>query len=77
MEQRDDSRHADLNQGQTAAASPVDGGQTEASPLPVGAVCPDCGYDLRGLTGDRCPECGFDLNVVRTQTPQIPQFPQF
>ena len=21
-------------------------------------VCPECGYSLRGLTGDRCPECG-------------------
>ncbi len=20
--------------------------------------CPECGYSLRGLTGDRCPECG-------------------
>lgn len=21
-------------------------------------VCPECGYSLRGSTGDRCPECG-------------------
>jgi hypothetical protein len=25
--------------------------------LPV-ARCPNCGYDLAGLFGDRCPECG-------------------
>jgi len=45
---------------------------SRASPLPAGTYCPDCGYDLRGLTSDRCPECGFDLEPVRTQTPQIP-----
>src|SRR5438477_521136 len=21
--------------------------------------CPDCGYNLRGLSAGRCPECGF------------------
>jgi hypothetical protein len=41
-------------------------------PVPEGIHCPDCGYDLRGLTGARCPECGLDLEIVRTQTPQIP-----
>ncbi len=41
-------------------------------PLPEGINCPDCGYDLRSLTGPRCPECGFDLAIIRTQTPQIP-----
>lgn len=24
--------------------------------------CPNCGYDLRGLTKDRCPECGEPFN---------------
>lgn len=23
--------------------------------------CPNCEYDLRGLTGDTCPECGLEL----------------
>ena len=22
-------------------------------------VCPKCGYDLRGQSGDSCPECGW------------------
>lgn len=25
-------------------------------------MCPRCGYNLRGLTGDRCPECGLTLD---------------
>ena len=25
--------------------------------------CPLCGYNLRGLTGDRCPECGQPLRL--------------
>lgn len=45
---------------------------TSLPPVPEGINCPDCGYDLRGLGGGRCPECGFDLEIVRTQTPQIP-----
>lgn len=24
-------------------------------------ACPECRYDLRGLTSGHCPECGFDL----------------
>ncbi|HSZ59517.1 MAG TPA: zinc ribbon domain-containing protein [Tepidisphaeraceae bacterium] len=23
--------------------------------------CPDCGYNLHGISSDRCPECGLDL----------------
>lgn len=41
-------------------------------PLPVGCLCPQCGYDLRGLTSARCPECGFDLAAVRSQESRIP-----
>jgi hypothetical protein len=41
-------------------------------PLPEGLYCPDCGYDLRGLTSNRCPECGFSLEPARTPEPQIP-----
>lgn len=34
--------------------------------------CQRCGYNLRGLTGNRCPECGGSLDGVRSLTPQIP-----
>jgi hypothetical protein len=44
----------------------------ERAPLPVGIVCPDCGYDLRGSTSARCPECGFGLDVLRTRETLIP-----
>ncbi len=26
--------------------------------------CPNCGYNLRGLTGDRCPECNQRLEIA-------------
>ena len=25
--------------------------------------CPDCGYNLRGITSDRCPECGTNATA--------------
>lgn len=34
-----------------------------AAPAPeLLPVCPECGYDLRGLTSDRCPECGLPID---------------
>lgn len=44
----------------------------EDTPVPAEVYCPDCGYDLRGLTGQNCPECGFALAVVRSRESQIP-----
>ena len=44
-------------------------------PLPTIAqdlFCQTCGYNLRGLTGNRCPECGGSLDGVRSLVPQIP-----
>lgn len=26
--------------------------------------CPDCGFTLRGLAGNRCPECGSRIQLV-------------
>jgi hypothetical protein len=46
-----------------------------ADPLPTIAqdlFCQTCGYNLRGLTGNRCPECGGSLDGVRSLVPQIP-----
>ncbi len=31
--------------------------------------CPECGYELTGLTGPRCPECGTQLPPGWTQQP--------
>jgi hypothetical protein len=30
--------------------------------------CPDCGYNLRGMTSDRCPECGILIGNVSAFT---------
>ncbi|HEX4792244.1 MAG TPA: hypothetical protein VH370_00545 [Humisphaera sp.] len=32
-----------------------------ADPSP-GKLCPECGYDLRGIASQQCPECGLNLN---------------
>src|SRR5260221_6444833 len=32
-----------------------------ADPSP-GKLCPECGYDLRGITSQQCPECGLNVN---------------
>lgn len=34
--------------------------------------CPECGYSLRGLAGDRCPECGHDIGQYRSAGSRIP-----
>ena len=34
--------------------------------------CPDCGYNLRGVTSDRCPECGYGLQSIRSDVSGIP-----
>jgi hypothetical protein len=41
-------------------------------PVPQGLFCPECDYDLRGLTSARCPECGFELQALRSLESQIP-----
>ena len=32
---------------------------TNTDQPPVAGDCPQCGYDLTGLTSVRCPECGY------------------
>ena len=41
-------------------------------PLPADLYCPECGYNLRGLTSRRCPECGLALDFLESETPIIP-----
>jgi hypothetical protein len=35
--------------------------------------CPECGYDLRGLSQQRCPECGraFTFHEVRKTAEEL------
>jgi hypothetical protein len=40
--------------------------------IPDDLFCPQCGYNLRGLTSDRCPECGYSVDAARTLTSEIP-----
>jgi hypothetical protein len=51
-----------------AAAEQVD----EAGSLPDDVYCPECDYNLRGLTSDRCPECGCAVDFARLAGSQIP-----
>jgi len=34
--------------------------------------CPQCGYNLRGLTVDRCPECGKQFDLANLMVSRIP-----
>jgi hypothetical protein len=41
---------------------------------PASAIaCPNCGYNLTGLTESRCPECGskFTLNELLASQPNV------
>lgn len=53
-------------------ASPDGRGATPSREIEQDLFCQRCGYNLRGLTGDRCPECGEPLDTVRAAEPQIP-----
>lgn len=35
-------------------------------------LCPQCGYDLRGLASPRCSECGLDLTTIGPAVSTIP-----
>ncbi len=67
----DDPHAAARPSGTTAPPSPTTAA-ADAAPLPVGILCPDCGYDLRGSTSERCPECGFLLEPLRAGESQVP-----
>lgn len=45
---------------------------TSAAAFEEGTYCPDCGYDLRGISAARCPECGLGLEFVEGDVPLLP-----
>lgn len=47
------------------------GADDAGSTLTEGLLCPDCGYDLRGLPEMRCPECGLSVESLIAE-PGIP-----
>ena len=59
----------------TTSADAACGPDTPSASLPEitdDIYCPECGYNLRGLTGNRCPECGHDIQIIRERKTQIP-----
>lgn len=38
----------------------------------VDLICPECGYDLRGIESGRCPECGQELDRDKLRRSSIP-----
>ena len=61
------SSQADPTDGKAPAAE-----EARHAEIPPDVYCQECGYQLRGLTGDRCPECGRSLEGIRSQSPRIP-----
>src|SRR5688500_2356690 len=55
----------------TTTAASGDGPADDAG---EGALCPDCGYDLRGLPEgtNRCPECGTTIDPLAAATSRVP-----
>jgi hypothetical protein len=47
-------------------------GAASAEPQPFDPFCPECGYNLRGLTSERCPECGLSLEFLKRGESLIP-----
>src|SRR5436190_1289393 len=42
--------------------SSIPSAQPQTEPAAQAIHCPACGYDLRGMTGDRCSECGLVID---------------
>jgi hypothetical protein len=38
----------------------------------TGLVCPECGYDLRGIGSGQCPECGLAIDRAGMSVARIP-----
>ncbi len=42
------------------------------TPIAQDLLCPECGYNLRGLVEYRCPECGTPFDPAKLTVSQIP-----
>ncbi len=51
----------------------------EGVPIPesLGLACPECGYNLTGLTQWRCPECGERFSPRRAYTLRMLKEPEY
>jgi hypothetical protein len=66
----DPSRAAEAEE--TVPAGDVESPRATGFEIKVDLYCQGCGYNLRGLTGERCPECGRSLETIRSTVSQIP-----
>ena len=51
---------------------PTTAAPSDPPPIDSDLFCPECGYNLRGLTGGRCPECGREFDLASLAVSQIP-----
>ena len=59
----------DISSMTCAQSTPGDRSSMAEAPI---ILCPQCGYDLRGLLATRCPECGLDVDAVKATGTLIP-----
>lgn len=45
---------------------------SEVAPIDGDVLCPQCGYNLRGLLANRCPECGVGFDRATLTASKIP-----
>ena len=67
MNAEDTSESADHRGGQTPGPSEPDRAGVDED-----LYCPECGYNLRGVTSDRCPECGEEFDRATLAVSRIP-----
>jgi predicted RNA-binding Zn-ribbon protein involved in translation (DUF1610 family) len=53
-------------------STPIQAEETTTAPAARELFCPECGYNLRGITSARCPECGTEIDRAKLAESQIP-----
>jgi hypothetical protein len=53
-----------MTAGSLSPIEPSDGSETH--------LCPECGYNLRGIESARCPECGLAIDLAAMARSRIP-----